>query len=356
MTVFVGMIDKSQFLEALASSVSDVYAIEDNFTLIAIQVKSCYTAKHVQEVFGSLAKSINKSIVNQKDKYSFWNNTFYILTYLDNKQVIQDFLNSLALKLDRLFAKNVCLYASFVQYPYEIIEAGELLEQVEKRFVPVVPFKSDLDFGLINDVDYNQVISKELTNYLLLMKQYGQALFEHSLLVTKISVGLAKALDFSAQSIKKIVIAAILHDIGYLIIPKSLLKLKNHKNMKSIAMIKMHPLFSTRKILKDKTIFKEVFSIIEQHHEYIDGTGYPFGLNDMSVEAQIISIADTYDLIRNQHYISDEEIVNFFTARAGIRWDEKLITIFAAILMDEKQLENLKNANYSSLVDFLSWS
>lgn len=348
-----GVTNQALFLSKLENSVDDVYSVEDVFTLMSIEVKAQDGIISPKQAFGLLSKNIKKAIVNKNDCYSFWGNTFYILTYMDNKQVIGDFINSLALTVNKKYAEAFYLDVAYLQYPYDIRNIKNIFADLKKIRVKIIPEQSDFDSWLVTDRDYNSVVSKELTKYLKSIKLYSEVLYGHCLFVAKVSVHIAKALNFPTSAIKKIVIAAILHDIGYLSIPQKIIANPQYHNAKNIALLKMHPLLATRKILAEKGMLKEILPLIEQHHEYIDGTGYPFGLSyeGLSMEAQIISIADTYDLLRSQKNISEFEIINFFVARAGIRWDEKPITVFVAILMDTKHLENILNTS-KSFADF----
>jgi HD-GYP domain-containing protein (c-di-GMP phosphodiesterase class II) len=310
------------------------------------------------EVFGLVSKQIKRAIVNQKDCYSFWDNTFYILSYLDNNEVVDNFINYLALTIEKRYDRAFFIKAGYVQYPYDSIDIQNIFVDLQEKITSIAPQKSNYEEGLIMDRDYNMVVGKELARYLTLIKQYGDVLFNHSLFVAKVSVGIAKALNLSKPVIKKLVVAAILHDVGYLCIPqKILIDPAHNNNADTAALIKMHPILATRKILAQKAMFGEVFGFIEQHHEYKDGTGYPFGLSEeeLSLESQIISIADTYDLIRQQEGVSNLEIANFFISGAGIRWDEKITNVFAAILVDEKQFNNLTSTAEGSFTDLLTW-
>jgi len=349
-------ITKSDFISKLETSSGSLYATEDVFTLISITINTFNDTFCNKEVYGFIAKYIQSAIVNEKDCFSFWNNTFYILTYLDNKDVVTNFLEAMAFELKSKYNKTLRLKAAFLQYPYEIISVENIFKDIEKKTVIVNSERTSLDTCLTSDKDYNQIIGNELRNYLKLLKQYDNILYKHSLFVAKLSILLSKGLNLPRQTIKKIVISSILHDIGYLNIPKKILFLPK-QDSKTIALVKMHPLLATRKILKGKSIFKEVLKIIEQHHEYLDGTGYPFGVEDsgLSLEAQIISLADNYDIIRYCKDLSITDIINFFTTKAGIRLCENLITIFTGILMDEKLSIKLNDAKEDSLTDFLNW-
>ena len=64
------------FISRLGDSVDDLYATEDAFTLMSIEVEAIDYRNGTKEVFGLLDKHIKRALVNQKDCYSFWNNTF----------------------------------------------------------------------------------------------------------------------------------------------------------------------------------------------------------------------------------------------------------------------------------------
>ena len=304
------------FISRLGDSVDDLYATEDAFTLMSIEVEAIDYRNGTKEVFGLLDKHIKRALVNQKDCYSFWNNTFYILTYLDNKEVIETFINSLALAIEARYGKAFFLKVGYIQYPYDVVDIQNIFEDLKEKIINITPEKSNFKAGLITDSDYNNVVGEELIRYLKLLKHYGDVLYNHSLFVAKVSVGIAKALNLSNQLIKKIVVAAILHDVGYLCIPQRILVDPMHHNVKTLALVSE---------------------------------------DELPMESQIISIADTYDLIRQQKDIDNFEIANFFISKAGIRWNEKLITIFSAILMDEKQLDTILSHNTNSLEDFFNW-
>lgn len=354
----IELTNQALFISKIENSVSESYAIEDAFTLISIEVEAFDSRVSVSEVFGLISKQINRAIVNEKDCYSFWNNTFYILSYLDNNEVVENFINYLALTVERRYDRAFFIKAGYVQYPYDSIDIQDIFIHLQEKVSSITPENSNFEEGLIMDRDYNQAVGKELTRYLNLIKQYGDVLYNHSLFVAKVSIEIAKALNFSKKNIKKLVIAAILHDVGYLCIPQKILVDPANNNADTAALVKMHPLLATRKILAEKVMFDEIFSFIEQHHEYIDGTGYPFGLSreELSLESQIISIADTYDLIRQQDGVSNSEMADFFVSGAGSRWDEKIVNVFASILLDEKQFNSLISTSEASFSDLLNWA
>ncbi|MEI8175749.1 MAG: HD domain-containing phosphohydrolase [Candidatus Omnitrophota bacterium] len=121
----------------------------------------------------------------------------------------------------------------------------------------------------------------------------------HSYRVAYFAVKLARALGFPHDQLKILEYAAYLHDIGKIGIPESILCKKEKLTDNEYTAIKKHPLHTLR-ILKNIIFTKETKQIpfiASCHHEYLDGSGYPFGLRDKEIShlSRIISIIDFYD-------------------------------------------------------------
>ena len=118
----------------------------------------------------------------------------------------------------------------------------------------------------------------------------------HSYRVSKYAVILAEKLGLSREQIDEVRIAGILHDIGKIGIPDAILSKPSSLTDEEFEQIKKHPTISN-KILEPVGLPDGAVKAITYHHERWDGKGYPFGItNDkLSVEAQIISVADALD-------------------------------------------------------------
>jgi putative nucleotidyltransferase with HDIG domain len=108
-------------------------------------------------------------------------------------------------------------------------------------------------------------------------------------------LAMAKALSLSQEQLQLLDYAAYFHDIGKIKVPPRILKKPSPLTEKEWKVIKQHPVYG-RKLLED-SFMKQAGKIIEQHHERLDGSGYPYGLggSEISVEASIIAVADAYD-------------------------------------------------------------
>ncbi|MDN5333131.1 MAG: hypothetical protein PWP59_393 [Sphaerochaeta sp.] len=124
---------------------------------------------------------------------------------------------------------------------------------------------------------------------------------QHSRRVSLLSVFLAKQLHLSESDIKRIQIAALLHDIGKIGINESILNKPTRLEDNERDAVKRHPEIGYR-ILSASVEYSDLSLSVLEHHERWDGTGYPRGLKReaISLPARIISVADSYDAMTSE--------------------------------------------------------
>lgn len=136
----------------------------------------------------------------------------------------------------------------------------------------------------------------------------------HSYRVSRFAVLIAEKMGLPKEQIDEIKIAGILHDIGKIGIPDAILRKPSRLTDDEFEQIKTHPAISKR-ILEPVGLSDVAIRAIACHHERWDGKGYPSGLSkdDLSLEAQIISVADALDaMTSNRAYrnaMSEEDAV-----------------------------------------------
>ena len=118
----------------------------------------------------------------------------------------------------------------------------------------------------------------------------------HQTRVAALSVAIAKKLNFSEEKINTVKTAALLHDIGKIVIPASILTKPSILSDIEMSLIKTHSQVGYD-FLKEIDFGYPVAKIILQHHERIDGSGYPNGLkkDDIMIESEIIIVADVVE-------------------------------------------------------------
>lgn len=120
----------------------------------------------------------------------------------------------------------------------------------------------------------------------------------HQQRVAQISLALAREMGLAEQQIGSLEIAARLHDFGKISVPLGILSKRGRLSGHEMATIKRHPVTGVN-LLKPLTLPPRTFLTIMQHHERINGSGYPFGLRgeDILLEAKILGVADVVEAI-----------------------------------------------------------
>lgn len=160
------------------------------------------------------------------------------------------------------------------------------------------------------------------------------------------SVGLAKAYGLPPADIEIIRTAALLHDIGKIGIPDSILNKPGHLTNEEFSHIKDHPTIGA-KILGNVDSLKRVAQIIVQHHERYDGSGYPGQLagSDILVEACILMISDSYDAMTTDRpyrkALSQEQAIHELVTFSGTQFHPDLTKCFVEKVLMKKQEDAL---------------
>jgi putative nucleotidyltransferase with HDIG domain len=122
--------------------------------------------------------------------------------------------------------------------------------------------------------------------------------FQHSVRVASIAGEIAANLALDGREQRDLHRAALLHDIGKLTISNQILDKPGRLSDGEFALVKQHPDFTAR-ILERVTPFAGIAAIGAAHHEKLDGSGYPYGLDSSQLPqlARILTVADTYEAL-----------------------------------------------------------
>lgn len=118
---------------------------------------------------------------------------------------------------------------------------------------------------------------------------------DHCSRIQELAVRIGRQIQLSPVRMHYLLYGAFLHDLGKVNVPDAILNKPGRLTADEWAVMKQHPVFG-RDLLAGTSIAGAAF-ILEQHHERLDGTGYPHGLagDAISLEAQIVAVADSYD-------------------------------------------------------------
>jgi putative nucleotidyltransferase with HDIG domain len=151
----------------------------------------------------------------------------------------------------------------------------------------------------------NGVSQNGLAAWLDDVRRYHEGTFQHCLLVTGVAVGFALDIGFSSHDVKRLGIAATLHDIGKARIPLSILDKPDRLDPGEEQIMRRHPVIGYD-LLKDlPDISSEILDGVRHHHEYLDGSGYPDGLTAPEIPdlVRLLTISDIFAaLIESRPY------------------------------------------------------
>jgi two-component system cell cycle response regulator len=164
-----------------------------------------------------------------------------------------------------------------------------------------------------------------------------QAPVEHGSAIARWSVALANELGLDDFAQRRCALAARLHDVGKVAVPLHILTKTERLTPEEWRFIRDHPA-QGELLVSAAPGMRDVAEIVGQHHERVDGTGYPKGLqgNEIRIEAQILSVCDAFASMRaDRPYrpgLSEEESLARLLAGRGTQLAAPLVDLFVRLL------------------------
>ena len=134
--------------------------------------------------------------------------------------------------------------------------------------------------------------------YVNALSNYLDWLYTHSIDVAMISLMMAMEMGYKDKELWNIGLGSLLHDVGKLLVPKPILDKTEPLTDKEFSYIRQHCVLGVSS-LQGFNLPKEYTDLVLQHHERLDGSGYPYGLTaeEICPNAKIVMIADAVDAI-----------------------------------------------------------
>nr|WP_319554123.1 HD domain-containing phosphohydrolase [uncultured Vibrio sp.] len=183
------------------------------------------------------------------------------------------------------------------------------------------------------DISTAKILLKEMMLLAWEVEAWEPHTFDHLWRVSKFTHLTATALDWPTLDIAKATLGAFLHDIGKLHIPLNILNKPGALTYNEYLIIQGHSL-QGYKLIKDNPLAHFVADTILQHHERVDGRGYPKGLNNnaISKHAKLVSLCDAFDAMTSHRPYRDpmskEKALDIIQSLLGTQFDSKLGTTF----------------------------
>ena len=176
----------------------------------------------------------------------------------------------------------------------------------------------------------------------------------HSNMVARYSELMARELGLPEDHVKRVRIAGLLHDIGKIGVPDSVLRKPAKLDDDEWAMMQAHPNIGARLLASIDA--EDIRSWVLAHHERPDGHGYPLGLkgDEIPIEAKILSVADAYEAMtvdRVYRPAPGPEIARAELDRLrGLQFDDTIVTLFLSIL-DQAEADGSTLAAAPTILD-----
>lgn len=159
----------------------------------------------------------------------------------------------------------------------------------------------------------------------------------HSTSVSRYSEALARSLNLPEEEVERISLGALLHDVGKIGIPESVLKKPDKLSDEEWNIMKQHPVIGAEKVLQPNEALRDLIPIVKYHHEHVDGSGYPEHLkgDQIPLSAKIVAVADAFHaLVSDRPYrkgLGLETACDILLQGAGKQWDSGLVRKFIQI-------------------------
>ena len=142
-----------------------------------------------------------------------------------------------------------------------------------------------------------------LTKWLNTVRRYHEGTFQHCLIVTGVSTAFGHGTGMRRSDVLTITIAGLLHDIGKAEIPLEILDKPGKLTHEEFDIIKRHPGIGYDYLRTQSAVVSpEIYDVVRHHHEYLDGSGYPDGLQAQQINdlTRILTICDVYGALVEQ--------------------------------------------------------
>ncbi len=174
---------------------------------------------------------------------------------------------------------------------------------------------------------------------------------QHCRNVVTLTLAVAARLELSAAQRRNLEFAALLHDVGKIAVPKSIVNKPGKLDPEEWAIIRTHTLEGQKMLSRVGGFMREVGQIVRSHHERWDGGGYPDGLlrREIPLEARIISACDTWNAMRTDR--SYRKAMPFaaalkeLRAASGSQLDPAVVEALVEIVLHEEGDPQARSAN-----------
>lgn len=223
--------------------------------------------------------------------------------------------------------------AIFSRCEREFMQVGGILRTINTNLFARPEWAREETSALIARMVESLLTDKDVAINLMSDRVGGEEIYFHSLNVTVLALMLAREMGMPRESIVQLGVGSVFHDIGKMDIPPRILLKQEALTRAEVALLQEHVKLGVA-MGKKIGLPPEVLLIIAQHHEAVDGSGYPGQLNgeQISLLAKIVQIANTYDNLCNPtnpaRALTPHEALSLMYAQQRGRYEPGPLNVF----------------------------
>ena len=196
-----------------------------------------------------------------------------------------------------------------------------------------------------NDLLKNQILESLLKT----IELYDKDMYQHSMNVAKVAVTIGEQMGMDGESKNDLYWAGIVHDIGKIAVPPSILKNPNTLSKEDYDIVKTHSEIGF-KSLNESEALQKISLLVKHHHERYDGQGYPEGLraNQISIQAYILGMAEAVVSMATTQVYSQAKSMNTIRSilfQESAKQFEPNVVIATLTCINNGSIENIINHN-----------
>jgi putative nucleotidyltransferase with HDIG domain len=233
-------------------------------------------------------------------------------------------------RIKKLKERRVSLNKCEKNYTEAVSNVRKVMSTLRSQPAMAVQQADEVVTGMVDDI----MVDQDATMHLVNMKGKSESSYFHSINVTMLSLVLGKKMGLNERQLKLLGIGALLHDLGHTEIPDKILRKSAPLTKAEEDLYRMHTQYGEKMAVRIGTIPPDAIKIIAQHHEFVDGSGYPKGLkgDQISLLAQVVSLVNRYDNLCNKadptKSSSPYEAIAILYAKEKAKFDERMLTLF----------------------------
>ena len=322
------------------------YDTEENYplTLIKIDINGM---KLFNDAFGyemgdTLVKrvvSLIKPIVYNADMFCRFGGSDFIILYT---KVQKPYIDIIMAQINHMMTNE-----TIQNIKVSVSSAYAMKNSIDEDLNSVLK-KAEMRLSREKLIDTSSMLSRTIEIIMNSLYEKNSREMEHSKRVSYWCEKIAQRMNLDSHIVSKLRIAGLMHDIGKIGIPDSILDKPDRLTEEEFNLIRKHSEVGYR-ILSAANEFSEIADYILAHHERWDGMGYPKGLkgNDIPIYARIISVADSFDAMTSDRAYRKAMSINQakqeITKFSNIQFDPSVVKIFLEIIEQDNPQTNKLN-------------